>query len=125
MKQDERRLGAALGLLTVLLAVPALADPPELPTRVGVYYRIVDGGLVALLDAEIEATVYVRGSQDEDRYVRGEVADEQGRPVLSGDWELFVDEVRLGDVVATRKVEGAGPEAGEAAERVGYARLHP
>jgi hypothetical protein len=41
------------------------------------------------------------------------------------DNELFVDELRLGDAVATRKVEGAGPEAGEAAERVGYARLHP
>ena len=87
------------------------SDDPHL----GIYYRAGDrSSRVAELGETLTVTVYLSHRGDQPQTYFGRVADDEGRLVLSGAWALFVDEERLGRVIASRRL--AGPEVTDDAE---------
>jgi hypothetical protein len=77
------------------------------PIEVGINHR-----LVVSPKAELSAEIYVYNRSNQRQTFRGEVLDDKNQLLLSGDWDLRLEEVKGGKVISTQSlVPKERPEA--------------
>ncbi len=82
----------------------AVELPVSGPTEIGVYHHDT---FAVLLDGELAVDVYAYNRGKESVRWAGEVTNKAGKLVLTGDWQLWVEEVRHGEVLSSTRLHAA------------------
>ena len=91
-------MGSAAVLLTSAVTSMS-AHAQERRIELGIYHA-----LECVIPGDLDVTVYIYNRGDTEQTYVGEVADEDGTLLLSGDWELTLEEVRNGEVVWSKQL---------------------
>lgn len=105
------KLRTTMGFAAVLLASAVMSTSARAQERgieLGIYHP-----LECLTSGNLEATVYIYNRGDKEQAYVGEVADEDGSLLLSGDWELTLEVMKNGEVARSKRLGPAVRAAGK------------
>ncbi len=92
-------------LLVVLLAplmclpIQAASEDPGPPSEIGIYqpFQITSNGTM-------DVHIYVYNRTDLAQAYQGDVADENGNLILTGNWDMILEEIKGGKVISSRSM---------------------
>jgi len=110
VKEGTMRLTALLCVQASVFALASLRLPAQAgEDRVEVN---ISHPVECVITGELEARVYIYNRTDAEQTYKGEVADEKGNLILSGAWDLVVEEVKDDQVVSAKPLRPGRRPAG-------------